>query len=377
MDSFLISLCLFPIHFCIHFLYTHTHTRTHSNIAYTNRIMAHSIKLFREGERKKLISRGSNSTTRAYCITGIKPRNPYSSGWMDNLELYASFNSLKITRGSADGRQFYGVSPKNNDGCPEFSEADVSMLAAAVPNTVANDDDVSILQMSKVKCYAVAEEIIHDHVEKGVLMFCPRASSDVEKLALKHMDITQILSAEPTTEESMLLEVNVEKRKRDAMLYLSKSMDQIQVKPKDNNDNNNKLERWYQATKMTCADEMWNVFDGQKSVQVTTKKLDLDWDVNIEYNMFQDDKNLQANTWRSDRRRRNEKNEAIQRMGKVFAEEERDARLEMAFDLFEDQPKHQRTFIDFKQKLVTQIEKPSNHTVTGTISCFSCSVLFQ
>jgi len=98
-------------------------------------------------------------------------------------------------------------------------------------------------------------------------------------------------------------------------------------------------------------------------VQVTTKKMDQDWDVNIEYDMFQDDKSLQANTWRSDRRRRNEKNEAIQKMGKVFGEEEQDARLKIAFDLFMDQPKDQRTFIDFKQKLVTQIEEPSDHTV--------------
>ena len=170
------------------------------------------------------------------------------------------------------------------------------MLAEAVPNTGANDDDVSILQNSKVKCYAIAEEIIHDYVENGVLMFCPRASTDVEKLALKHMDITQIISAEPTTEESMLLKVNLEKRKRDAMLYLSKSMDQIQVKPKENNDSNNTIERWYQATKMTSSDQMWNIFNGQKNVQVTTKKMDQDWDVNIEYDMFQDDKNLQANT---------------------------------------------------------------------------------
>ena len=250
---------------------------------------------------------------------------------MDNLELYASFNSLKMTRRSADGRQFYGVYPKNNDGCPEFSEADISMLAEAVPNTAANDNDVSILQNSKVKCYAIAEEIINDYVENGVLMFCPRASTDVEKLALKHMNITQIISAEPTTEESMLHEVNLEKRKRDAMLYLSKSMDQIQVKPKENNDNNNTIERWYQATKMTSSDQMWNIFNGQKNVQVTTKKMDQDWDVNIEYDMFQDDKNLQANTWRSDRRRRNEKNEAIQKNWKSIRRRRTGCKAENSF----------------------------------------------
>ena len=300
---------------------------------------------------------------------------------MDNLEMYAAFNGLNLKRGctSADGRQFYGVHPKNNDGCQEFSEADMSMLDQAVPNTAANDDDVSIHQSYKVKCYAVAEEIIHDHLENGVLIFCPRASTDVEKLALKHMDITQILSAEPTTEESMLLEVNFEKRKRHAMLYLTKSMEHIQVKPKDNNDNNNKIKRWYQATKMIDSDKMWNVFDGQKNVQITTEELDKDWKVNINYDMFPDDKKLKETTWRSDRRRRNEKKEAIQRMGKVLGDEERDAQLKIAFDLFEDQPKDQRTFLDFKQKLVTPIEEPSDHTVTGTFSSFQlfCLNLFR
>ena len=44
-----------------------------------------------------------------------------------------------------------------------------------------------------------------------------------------------------------------------------------------------------------------------------------------------------------------------------------------------DQPKDQRTFIDFKQKLVTQIEEPSDHTVMGTFSCFVlfCFVLLR
>jgi vancomycin permeability regulator SanA len=65
-----------------------------SNIAYTNRVMAKALHLFREGRMKKLIDRGSNSTTRSYNITGIKPRNLYSSGWRENLELYASFNGL-------------------------------------------------------------------------------------------------------------------------------------------------------------------------------------------------------------------------------------------------------------------------------------------
>jgi hypothetical protein len=35
---------------------------------------------------------------------------------------------------------------------------------------------------------------------------------------------------------------------------------------------------------------MWDIFDGQKSIQLTTEEIDQEWPVNIEYNMFPDDK---------------------------------------------------------------------------------------
>ena len=188
------------------------------------------------------------------------------------------------------------------------------------------------------------------------------------------MDITQILSVEATSEESMLLKVNFENRKRDAMIYLTKSMETIEVKPKDNNDNDNNIEtrQWYQATKMIGLNKMWDIFD---NIQATTEEMDKNWDVNIEYGMFSKDKRLQQNNWRSGRRSRNEKDDLIQTTAKVLREEDRNAILKQDFDSFMSQPKEQQTFIEFKLKLVTKIEQPSDHIVQCKFTCFD-SVLF-
>ena len=326
--------------------------------------MSKGLHLFREGERKKLITRGSNSTTRAYTVTGMKPCNPYSTGWRENLELYTSFNSLKLNRD--DGCRYYGVQPKDNNICQEFSVADISMLDEAVPNLAADSNDSNIIiNHSKAKCYAVADEIINSWVERGVdeQTYRPQACTDVEKLALKHMNITQIISAQPKSEESMLLEVNYEKRKQDAMIHLTKTLEQIQVKLKNNgNSNNNKS--WYYATKAK-RDGEWNIYDGENSLQLTTEQLQDQYTINLSYDMFPKDKRLKENTWRSSRRRRYEKDCLIQRMAKTLAEEERQAELKEEFDRFMDLPKENQTFIDFKLKLSIKIERPSNHTVTG------------
>jgi hypothetical protein len=315
--------------------------------------MAKALHLFRDGERKKLLSRGSNSTTRSYSITGIKPRDPYSSGWRENLELYSSFNGLQVK--SDDRCQYYGVRPKENDICVEFSEADISLLDRAVPNIASDENDNMILQHAKAKCYSIAEEIVNSWVEKGgdERTCRPQATTDVEEVALKHMNITQIISAEPKSKESMLLEVNFEKRKREAMLYLTKKCEQIQVKPKANN--NSKDNRWYYAERMELSTGMWNVFDGQTSLQLTTDDIDKYWEVNIGYNMFPDDKKLQENNWRSGRRRRNEKDDLLKRMAKALAEEERNADLKDHYDLFMEQPKEKQTFVDFKLVLAAKI----------------------
>ena len=343
--------------------------------------MAKALHLFREGERKKLIDRGSNSTTRSYNITGINPRNPYSSGWRENLELYASFNGLRTKQD--DGRRYYGVQPKDINVCPDFSEADISMLDEAVPNFASDENAVTILEHVKAKCYAVADEIVNSWVEKPVDARAPRprAMSDVDRLALKHMDIIQIITAEPISEESLLLDVNRDRKKRNAMLHLTKTMEQIQVRPKDNNNNNNDNNsyNWHTALKLKRPRGMWLVCDGDNRIDVATDELDQNWEVNLLYAMFPKDNRLKDNQSRSNRRRRYEKNLVLQRMAKVLAEEEREVDLKDEFDRFIDQSKEKQTFLDFKVKLSSKIEQPSNHIVTGkfllpflALFCFVC-----
>jgi hypothetical protein len=121
---------------------------------------------------------------------------------------------------------------------------------------------------------------------------------------------------------------------------------------------------------MELSTGMWNIFDGQTSLQLTTDEIDKYWEVNIGYNMFPDDTKLQENNWRSGRRRRNEKDNLLKRMAKALAEEERNADLKDHYDLFMEQPKENQTFIDFKLALAAKIERPSNHTVTGKFTFF-------
>ena len=85
--------------------------------------------------------------------------------------MYSSFNGLKIK--GLNKCWYYGVLPKNNDVCPVFSEADISLLDEAVPNTAAKKGDVSILQSPKANCFAVAEEIINNYIERDESLFCP------------------------------------------------------------------------------------------------------------------------------------------------------------------------------------------------------------
>jgi hypothetical protein len=121
------------------------------------------------------------------------------------------------------------VQPKDNNVCPDFSEADISMLDEAVPNFASEENAVAILEHVKAKCYAVAEEIVNSWVEKPVNERAtrPRAMSDVDRLALDHMDIVQIITAEPISEDLLVLDVNCDRKKRNAMLHLTKAMEQI------------------------------------------------------------------------------------------------------------------------------------------------------
>jgi hypothetical protein len=238
------------------------------------------------------------------------------------------------------------------------------MLSEAVPN-LATDGSTTVLNHSKAKCYAIAEEIINTWIENSgdeLHTTRPRAVNDVEKLALKHMDITQIVSAEPKSEESLLLDDNYERKKRDAILTLTKPLEVIQVRPNDSPNHN----EWFNAQKLRSDEVTWSVCDGSTTYRhLTNRELEDQYKINLSYNMFPNDNRLKETTWQSDRRRRNEKVMLIQRIAKVLAEEERKAYLKEEFDLFMALPKEKQTYNDFSLNLASKIEDASNHVVTG------------
>ena len=332
-----------------------------SDISYSNRIVAKGVLIFRDLERKKLMSRGRNSTTRSWKVTGINPCNPYSDGWRENIELYASMNGLKIKNGEPFSN--YGVRPKDNGVCPEFTDDDIALLEESVPNfaAVSSGGHRTILNHPKAMSYAVANGIIVNwsEMETDLRSLRPRAITTAEHLALLHMDIAQIITAVPKSNGSLLLDVNYEDRKRDGILTLTKSLETIQIQPND--ADNNKL--WYTALKVN--DGTWHVHNGDKYFDLTTEHIREQYKINLDHNMFPNDKRLQENGYRSENRRRNEKNMLLQHMAKTLAEEERRSDLKEAFDNFMFLPVGDKSFNEFESKIVSMIEKPSNHTVTG------------
>jgi hypothetical protein len=188
------------------------------------------------------MTRGRNSTTLSWKVTGIKPCDPYSDGWRGNIELYASMNGLKIKNGVEAFRN-YGVRPRDNGVYQYFTDDHIAILEEAVPNfaTVASDGNETILNHPKAMCYAVANEIIIDwsEMDADLRSLRPRAITSVEKLALEHMEITQIMTSVPKSNDSLILDINYEDRKRDGILTLTKALEAIQIQT--NNTNSKKV----------------------------------------------------------------------------------------------------------------------------------------
>ena len=341
--------------------------------------MAEALCLFRDGERRKLLVRGSNSTTRSYSVTGMEPCDPFSPGWTEALELYGSYNGLKTKGPNGDQSQFYGVRPKDNNVCPTFSERDLSLLDEAIPNLVSNCE-LTILDHAKTKCYSVVEEIINKWVERfgdgQPRSGRPRAVTDAEKVALEHMDIIQIISLVPKAKGSLLIDENYKSRKRDVMLTLTKPLEIIRVQPKNCSDNNKN--DWFNATKLNEEEGLWSICDGSKEYKhLSTIELDDLYNIDLSYNMFPNDNQLKETTWRSNRRRRIEKQAVIKKNANKLAEEEQRSDLKELYDQFMKQPVGKRTFPDFERQLVQEIEKPSDHTVLGTLFCSSLANLIR
>ena len=337
------------------------------DISYCNRVTAKAFVFFREGERRKLLTRGRNSTTRAYRHTGMHPSNPYSDGWDENLRLYASYNGMKIT--NTKNLLYYCVSPKDEIACPSFSDTDVELLKKTVPvRASGNENDTSILSNPIAQCYAIADGIVNSWADMEIdeRPSKPTAKTAVEKLALQHMNIAQLITAKAKSKNSIILDKYYEDNKAEAMLTSIKPREIIQVQF---NDSTTKGE-WYNASSMN-QDDMWNVFDGDDNFTYTTAELKEKYTINTSYFMFPNDKKLISNGYKSARRRKDEKRSMLHKLAHEYGEEERDAILKEDFDKFMAKPARERTYINFKKTLVTRIEEPSQHIVKG-VYVFVC-----
>ena len=322
-------------------------------------MIAEGYTNFREGERRKLLTRGRNSTTRAYRDTGIEPRNPQSEGWNEALSLFAGYNGMKIT--NKEDFICYCVTPNDKIACPPFTDADIDLLNTAVPVLASGENsDTSILSDPKSKCWTIAKGIIASYMDMSQDDRPPKpiATTETEKLALRHMTIGPLITAVAKSEGAMILDKYYDDKKREAMLTSIKQREIIKVQLK----NSAEKEEWWNAIRMN-QDNSWSVCDGDKNTIYSTTELEEQYIIDTSYFMFPDDKRLIANGYQSDRRRKKEKQSMITTLAQSYGEEQRDKELEAAFYKFMALPAIEQTFIKFKQTLVTQIEQPSDHKV--------------
>ena len=105
------EICLLQIHLTpfLPFFFLSSFFHPQSTVYYANRTLVEAFCILKNGERKKLIAQGLNSTTWLYFVTGIEPCDTYSLGWTESLELFGSYNGLKTKRCDDDQSQFYDV----------------------------------------------------------------------------------------------------------------------------------------------------------------------------------------------------------------------------------------------------------------------------
>ena len=152
--------------------------------------------------------------------------------------------------------------------CPEFSEDDINLLNETILVLVKDSNgSVTILDDPKAKCYTIANDIVNNWVEKlsNERTVRPHPTNNVERLVLAHMEITHIIPIEPDS-DSLLLDVNCQQAKRDAILHQTQPMETIQVRPKAASVPVN----WSKATKMAKELHRWSVFNGISTQEVTT-----------------------------------------------------------------------------------------------------------
>ena len=107
---------------------------------------------------------------------------------------------------------------------------------------------------------------------------------------------------------------------------------------------------------------MWAVFDGDCTKEVSTVDLEENWEIDLQYNLFPNDKALKKKRYDSDVWRRQEKDAIIKQLAQIVAEEERDAEMKRIYETFME--KSDKSYTSFKADVVSVIERPSNHSVT-------------
>ena len=147
----------------------------------------------------------------------------------------------------------------------------------------------------------------------------------------------------------MYLDSVCQQRKRDAILNQTLPMETIQLQTKGAN----KLGSWRKATKMAQKLHMWAVFDGDCTKEVSTVDLEENWEIDLQYNLFPNNKALKKKRYDSDVRRRQEKDVIIKQLAHIVAEEERDAEMKRIYETFME--KSDKSFTSFNADVVSTI----------------------
>ena len=153
------------------------------------------------------MTRGRNYTTGAYRRTGIEPTNAFCKSWNENLALFAQYNGMKITNKS-DFRP-YIVSKRVNSGVHGFSNDQIQILKEAVPNIISRrEGTVTSLDHPPALCYTLAKDVLNSWIDMDPKErpARPIASTEAEKLALEHYEISLLVKTKPKDKHSLLLD---------------------------------------------------------------------------------------------------------------------------------------------------------------------------
>ena len=171
-----------------------------TDIAFFNQGLERAMTEFREEEHQKLMSRGSNSTTRAWGEkTGLSPRKPKCENWNESLQTYGVLNGLKIqpfelyvASVPSDLSSKYPPPSEHNE---IINQARVNLGHGGKPITSMN----SVLDPFFSKCYQIVSSLIDDWLEEPLETRSarPEATSEAQKVAIQYIPVKVATKVEP------------------------------------------------------------------------------------------------------------------------------------------------------------------------------------